>query len=126
MDRGPGEPRSPETSGNQTRGVGGPRRGSGVAACLKSGGTSLGIGEKRSRVDGSASSCGTGVTAAVVGGAIVDFAGGRSNPRLSLIGVRAEPLKVARTSTGTTHSVATITRMATRTRAAGDAADMRD
>jgi hypothetical protein len=49
---------------------------------------------------------------------MVAFAGGRSKPRFSLIGVDAEPLKVARTSAGTTHSAATVTRMATRARPA--------
>jgi hypothetical protein len=44
------------------------------------------------------------------------FAGGRSKPRLSLIGVLVEPLKVARTSAGTTQSAATTTRMAIRAR----------
>jgi len=49
---------------------------------------------------------------------MVAFAGGRSKPRFSLIGVDVEPLNVARTSAGTTHSAATVTRMATRARPA--------
>jgi len=56
--------------------------------------------------------------ATVGGGAMVAFAGGRSNPRFSLIGVDVEPLNVARTNAGTTHSAATVTRMATRARPA--------
>jgi len=62
--------------------------------------------------------CETGATATFGGGAMLAFAGGSSKPRFSLIGVDVEPLKVARTNAGTTHSAATVTRMATHTRPA--------
>jgi len=87
------------------------------------------IGENGSLVRAPVSSCGRGVSTALSGGASVDFAGGSSKPRFSLIGVAVEPPKVARTSAGTTHSAATITKMATRARlaTAGEVLlDMRD
>jgi hypothetical protein len=49
---------------------------------------------------------------------MVAFAGGRSKPRFNLIGVDVDPLNVARTNAGTTHSAAAVTRMATRARPA--------
>src|SRR5262245_54871838 len=61
--------------------------------------------------------CGTAVTA-TVSGAMVAFAGRRSKPRFSLIGVDVDPLNVARTNAGTTHSAAAVTRMAIRARPA--------
>jgi hypothetical protein len=50
---------------------------------------------------------------------MVAFAGGRSKPRFNLIGVDVDPLNVARTNAGTTHSAAAVTRMAN-PRATGD------
>lgn len=74
-------------------------------------------GARRSRRERSVSWCGTAVTA-TVSGAMVAFAGGRSKPRFNLIGVDVDPLNVARTNAGTTHSAAAVTRMATRARPA--------